>query len=137
VRIKPQIKYLRVPDTLLDAVKEEQARAREVGRSARGAGPGTRGTPPLSLRVPLFLHALLILIRPLIAFLFFFLLCFYIYIPSSITSVVTSTPPFFDSTTHVPTTLRQTSTGGRGLPTRGRGNARGTGPRGARGRGRG
>ncbi|KAF8141154.1 hypothetical protein EV363DRAFT_1203633 [Boletus edulis] len=40
------IKYLRVPDTLLDAVKEEQARAREVGRSARGAGPGTRGTSP-------------------------------------------------------------------------------------------
>jgi U6 snRNA-associated Sm-like protein LSm4 len=32
-----QIKYLRVPDTLLDAVKEEQARAREAGRSARGA----------------------------------------------------------------------------------------------------
>ncbi|KAG9312162.1 hypothetical protein JVU11DRAFT_7452 [Chiua virens] len=37
------IKYLRVPDTLLDAVKEEQSRAREAGRSARGAGPGTRG----------------------------------------------------------------------------------------------
>ena len=32
-----QIKYLRVPDTLLDAVKEEQTRAREAGRSARGA----------------------------------------------------------------------------------------------------
>ena len=42
---KNQIKYLRVPDTLLDTVKEEQARAREVGRSARGAGPGPRGTP--------------------------------------------------------------------------------------------
>ncbi|KAG1723122.1 uncharacterized protein EDB91DRAFT_183662 [Suillus paluster] len=28
------IKYLRVPDTLLDTVKEEQARAREAGRSA-------------------------------------------------------------------------------------------------------
>ncbi|KAH0829116.1 hypothetical protein J3R83DRAFT_2592 [Lanmaoa asiatica] len=44
------IKYLRVPDTLLDAVKEEQARAREAGRSARGAGPGPgrggRGVPP-------------------------------------------------------------------------------------------
>lgn len=41
-----QIKYLRVPDTLLDAVKEEQNRAREAGRSARGAhvgGPGGRG----------------------------------------------------------------------------------------------
>ena len=41
-----QIKYLRIPDTLLDAVKEEQAKAREAGRSARGAhvsGAGTRG----------------------------------------------------------------------------------------------
>ncbi|THH18682.1 hypothetical protein EW146_g2342 [Bondarzewia mesenterica] len=40
------IKYLRVPDTLLDAVKEEQARAREAGKSARGAhisGAGGRG----------------------------------------------------------------------------------------------
>ncbi|EMD33263.1 hypothetical protein CERSUDRAFT_87573 [Gelatoporia subvermispora B] len=40
------IKYLRVPDTLLDAVKEEQNRAREAGRSARGAhvsGAGARG----------------------------------------------------------------------------------------------
>ncbi|EJF60663.1 hypothetical protein BD309DRAFT_965730 [Dichomitus squalens] len=40
------IKYLRVPDTLLDAVKEEQNRAREAGRSARGAhvsGAGQRG----------------------------------------------------------------------------------------------
>ena len=46
-----QIKYLRVPDTLLDAVKEEQNRAREAGRSARGAhvsgaGPRGRGAPP-------------------------------------------------------------------------------------------
>lgn len=40
-----QIKYLRVPDTLLDAVKEEQNRAREAGRSNRGshAGGGGRG----------------------------------------------------------------------------------------------
>ncbi|KAI0688474.1 hypothetical protein BC835DRAFT_1308771 [Cytidiella melzeri] len=41
------IKYLRVPDTLLDAVKDEQHRAREAGRSARGShvnGPG-RGMP--------------------------------------------------------------------------------------------
>lgn len=40
------IKYLRVPDTLLDAVKEEQNKAREAGRSARGAhvsGAGNRG----------------------------------------------------------------------------------------------
>ncbi|KAG2358087.1 hypothetical protein BDR07DRAFT_1295920, partial [Suillus spraguei] len=37
------IKYLRVPDTLLDTVKEEQTRAREAGRSARGTGPGMRG----------------------------------------------------------------------------------------------
>jgi len=33
------IKYLRVPDALLDVVKEEQTRAREAGKSARG-GPG-------------------------------------------------------------------------------------------------
>ena len=35
-----------MPDTLLDAVKEEQNRAREAGRSARGAhvsGAGNRG----------------------------------------------------------------------------------------------
>lgn len=40
------IKYLRVPDTLLDAVKEEQNKAREAGRSARGShvsGSGGRG----------------------------------------------------------------------------------------------
>jgi len=40
------IKYLRIPDTLLDAVKEEQNRAREGGRGARGAhvsGAGNRG----------------------------------------------------------------------------------------------
>ncbi|KAG2142312.1 uncharacterized protein EDB93DRAFT_1089000, partial [Suillus bovinus] len=44
------IKYLRVPDTLLDTVKEEQVRAREAGRSARGGGGsgmrGGRGAPP-------------------------------------------------------------------------------------------
>jgi len=34
------IKYLRVPDTLLDAVKDEQNRARDVGRSTRGAHTG-------------------------------------------------------------------------------------------------
>jgi len=45
------IKYLRVPDMLLDVVKEEQTRAREAGKSARGgahtggAGRG-RGGPP-------------------------------------------------------------------------------------------
>ncbi|KAF8979580.1 hypothetical protein BDQ17DRAFT_1381577 [Cyathus striatus] len=41
------IKYLRVPDQLLDAVKEEQNRAREAGRSARGGtgGRGGRGAP--------------------------------------------------------------------------------------------
>ncbi|KAF8058787.1 hypothetical protein FPV67DRAFT_518195 [Lyophyllum atratum] len=39
------IKYLRVPDTLLDAVKDEQNRARDAGRGARGAhvGGGARG----------------------------------------------------------------------------------------------
>lgn len=46
-RAREQIKYLRVPDTLLDAVKDEQARAREAGRSARGAGPGPRGNTSL------------------------------------------------------------------------------------------
>ncbi|KAG6866422.1 RNA processing protein [Blastosporella zonata] len=43
------IKYLRVPDTLLDAVKDEQNRARDAGRGARGAhvsgGRGGRGAP--------------------------------------------------------------------------------------------
>ncbi|KAF8339368.1 hypothetical protein F5887DRAFT_1136996 [Amanita rubescens] len=43
------IKYLRVPETLLDSVKEEQNRAREAGRSARGGhvsgGKGGRGGP--------------------------------------------------------------------------------------------
>ncbi|KAF8236076.1 Sm-like ribonucleoprotein [Tricholoma matsutake] len=43
------IKYLRVPDTLLDAVKEEQNRAREAGRGARGGNVsgnrGGRGAP--------------------------------------------------------------------------------------------
>ncbi|KAF8589477.1 Sm-like ribonucleoprotein, partial [Ramaria rubella] len=34
------IKYLRVPDALLDDVKEEQTRAREASRGARGAGAG-------------------------------------------------------------------------------------------------
>jgi U6 snRNA-associated Sm-like protein LSm4 len=38
-----QIKYLRVPDTLLDSVKEEQARAREANRSTRGTGPSRGG----------------------------------------------------------------------------------------------
>ncbi|TFY60738.1 hypothetical protein EVG20_g7313 [Dentipellis fragilis] len=37
------IKYLRVPDTLLDAVKEEQARAREAGKSAAGWAWGWAG----------------------------------------------------------------------------------------------
>ncbi|TFK26283.1 Sm-like ribonucleo protein [Coprinopsis marcescibilis] len=41
------IKYLRVPDQLLDSVKEEQSRAREANRGARGApgGRGGRGMP--------------------------------------------------------------------------------------------
>jgi hypothetical protein len=48
-----KIKYLQVPDTLLDAVKEEQNRAREAGRSARGAHvSGTRGTPAFALLTP-------------------------------------------------------------------------------------
>ncbi|KIO15947.1 hypothetical protein M407DRAFT_147092 [Tulasnella calospora MUT 4182] len=42
------IKYLRVPDALLDAVKEEQNRVREAARGARGgAAPrGGRGGAP-------------------------------------------------------------------------------------------
>lgn len=43
------IKYLRVPDQLLDAVKDEQARAREAnkfrGGHAGGAARGGRGGP--------------------------------------------------------------------------------------------
>ncbi|KAF8954191.1 hypothetical protein BDZ97DRAFT_1670144, partial [Flammula alnicola] len=41
------IKYLRVPDTLLDVVKEEQNRARDVGRSSRGAHVGGGLSYPL------------------------------------------------------------------------------------------
>ncbi|KAF8917902.1 hypothetical protein CPB85DRAFT_1408703 [Mucidula mucida] len=38
------IKYIRIPENLLDVVKDEQNRAREVGRSnARGAHVGNRG----------------------------------------------------------------------------------------------
>jgi len=45
------IKYLRVPEKLLDEVKEEQNRAREANRGTRGthaSGPGARGrgAPP-------------------------------------------------------------------------------------------
>jgi hypothetical protein len=40
---RTKIRNLRVPDTLLDAVKEEQARAREAGRGARGALVGGAG----------------------------------------------------------------------------------------------
>ncbi|KAG8703097.1 RNA processing protein [Ceratobasidium sp. 395] len=44
------IKYLRVPDALLDTVKEEQLRARDANRGrgghAPGAGRGGRGGPP-------------------------------------------------------------------------------------------
>ncbi|KDQ52843.1 hypothetical protein JAAARDRAFT_39823 [Jaapia argillacea MUCL 33604] len=40
------IKYIRVPDTLLDAVKDEQNRAREMGRSARGGNVSRGGAYP-------------------------------------------------------------------------------------------
>ncbi|KAG8742306.1 RNA processing protein [Ceratobasidium sp. 414] len=44
------IKYLRVPDVLLDTVKEEQLRARDANRGrgghAQGPGRGGRGGPP-------------------------------------------------------------------------------------------
>lgn len=45
VLLASQIKYLRIPDTLLDTVKEEQNRARESGRGGRGGhiGGGGRG----------------------------------------------------------------------------------------------
>ena len=39
-----KIKYLRVPDPLLDIVKEEQKAARELGRSVRGGPGGNRGS---------------------------------------------------------------------------------------------
>lgn len=42
-----QIKYLRVPDALLDSVKEDQHRARDASR--RGGPGGARGTSHLSL----------------------------------------------------------------------------------------
>lgn len=50
-----QIKYLRIPDTLLDAVKDEQNRAREAGRSARGAhvSGGNRGGMPIRFIIQL------------------------------------------------------------------------------------
>jgi U6 snRNA-associated Sm-like protein LSm4 len=35
-----QIKYLRVPDNLLDVVKEEQNRARDANRNSRGGHTG-------------------------------------------------------------------------------------------------
>ncbi|TFK74639.1 Sm-like ribonucleo protein [Pluteus cervinus] len=37
------IKYLRIPDNLLDVVKEEQNRAREANRGGRGVVTGNRG----------------------------------------------------------------------------------------------
>jgi len=39
----PKIKYLRVPDNLLDIVKEEQNRVRDANRSSRGAHTGGGG----------------------------------------------------------------------------------------------
>ena len=42
------IKYMRLPDKLLDEVKEEQTKARESGRNARGGANtnrGNRGAP--------------------------------------------------------------------------------------------
>ena len=47
-----------MPDTLLDAVKEEQTRAREAGKSARGthaSGPGNRGGCPFVPSVDIYL----------------------------------------------------------------------------------
>jgi len=45
------IKYLRVPDTLLDVVKEEQSRARDTGRGTRGGGnTGARGGRGMTAR---------------------------------------------------------------------------------------
>ena len=37
------IKYIRVPDKLLEEVKEEQLKARESNRGARGGGNANRG----------------------------------------------------------------------------------------------
>ena len=51
-----QIKYLRVPDQLLDVVKEDQNRAREANRGSRGGHAGARGTPSYRLTdLPLIL----------------------------------------------------------------------------------
>ncbi|KAG9105386.1 RNA processing protein [Ceratobasidium sp. 392] len=49
------IKYLRVPDALLDTVKEEQLRARDANRGRGGHAPGGgarggRGAPPRGAR---------------------------------------------------------------------------------------
>jgi len=46
------IKYLRVPDQLLDVVKDEQNRAREASRNARGGhtGAGGRGRGGMQTR---------------------------------------------------------------------------------------
>ena len=38
-----QIKYLRVPDNLLDIVKDEQNRARDANRNSRGGHNGGEG----------------------------------------------------------------------------------------------
>ncbi|KAI0316578.1 hypothetical protein OF83DRAFT_1126082 [Amylostereum chailletii] len=50
------IKYLRVPDQLLDAVKDEQVRAREAGKGMRGGmaagGRGRGGLPPRGRGMP-------------------------------------------------------------------------------------
>jgi len=46
-----KIKYLRVPDNLLDVVKDEQNRARDAGRSSRGAHVGsTYSSTPKEIR---------------------------------------------------------------------------------------
>lgn len=119
------IKYLRVPDTLLDTVKEEQTRAREAGRSARGAGPGARGMCCVLMGL---------LMQVSITDLLFLALCKWsgvvcYVLPTRLTRRTSLVFPCLFVLVFHP--------GGRGAPARGRGMARAALARGTRGRGRG
>lgn len=149
-RTRHKIKYLRVPDTLLDAVKEEQARAREVGRSARGAGPGPRGTPSL-----LYIFIYIIFCFSSLITILHDILCHHAMSDDTVISIsisyycrqrFTFPQPYPDLQADA---AYQREVGHSSVVRctfltyiyrslfPGRGNTRGTGPRGARGRGRG
>jgi len=51
-----QIKYLRVPDTLLDQVKEEQSRAREANRTRGGHAGSNRSASSSKLSLNMLHH---------------------------------------------------------------------------------